>query len=265
MGRNILFVDDERSILNALQRELFEFDCEIFVAESGEEGLNILGKTPIDIVVSDMRMPGMDGHQFLLKVKNSYPSATRVVLSGYASENDRFASIIDGSSSLYFLKPWNGGELKDKLGKIFETRELYRSISMLEFANKLDNLSMITGLYDSVCRLIEKEADMSAIARVIENDPAVTASILRVVNSAFYNIKTGSIIQALNYLGLPSIKAIVLSCNLLESAHNPVPPFTIARHTHPRRIESWPESMQKCMGKSCLTILRPPVCFTISA
>lgn len=229
MGKNILFVDDERSILKSLERLFFEFDCEVFTAESGEEGLRILENQPIDIVVSDMRMPVMDGHQFLRLVKEKYPGTTRVVLSGYASENALFDSLIDGSNSLYLLKPWNGEELKNKIRKIFEARDMYRSIYLLDFVNKLENLSMITGIYNSVCRLIEHDADVSAIAKVIETDPTVTASVLRVVNSAFYNIKTGSVKQAIAFLGLPVVKSIVLSCNLLESVHGLIPPFTIAR------------------------------------
>ena len=229
----MLFVDDERAILNALERLFFDSDIEVFVAESGEEGLKILEKQPVDIVVSDMRMPVMNGHQFLHKVKSLYPSTTRIVLSGYASENELFASIIDGSNSIYLLKPWNNEELKEKIERIFNAREIYRNLAVLEFVNTLENLSMVTGIYNSVCRLIEQDADASAIAKVIEKDPVVTASVLRVVNSAFYNIKTGSVIQAIAYLGLPVIKSVVLSCSLIQSTHIHVPPFNaslLARH-----------------------------------
>ncbi|MBP2666352.1 MAG: putative signal transduction protein [Firmicutes bacterium] len=229
MGKSILLVDDEKSILASLERLFFDSDFEVSLAESGEEGLEILANQPIDIVISDMRMPVMDGHQFLRKVKERFPWTTRIILSGYASENELFETIIDGSSSLYLLKPWDGAEFKDKIGRIFEAREMYRNLSILEFANKLENLSMITGVYNSVCRLIEKDADVSAIARVIETDPTVAASVLRVVNSAFYNIKTGSIIQAITYLGLPVVKSIVLSCNLLQTVRIQVPPFNLSR------------------------------------
>ncbi len=229
MGKSILFVDDERSILKALERLVFDCDYEAFFAESGEEGLKILENQPIDIVVSDMRMPVMNGHQFLRKVKEKHPGTTRIVLSGYASENDLFESIIDGSSSLYLIKPWNGEKLKTTLERIFTARELYRNHAMLEFANKLENLSMIPGIYNSVNRLIEKDADISAIAKVIETDITVTAAILRVVNSAFYNIKTGSIQQAIKYLGLTTVKSIVLSCSIFQSVHILVPPFFAAK------------------------------------
>ncbi len=229
MRGKILFVDDERSILKALERLFFDCDCEVYFAESGAEGLKLMEKTPIDIVVSDMKMPVMDGHQFLRQVKALYPGTTRIILSGYASEHELFASIIDGSNSLYLLKPWKDEELKDTLGHILEAREMYRSLSILEFANKMENLSMIPGIYNSVCRLIEQDADASAIAKVIEQDPTVTAAVLRVVNSAFYNSKTASILQAITFLGLSVVKSIVLTCSLLQSVNIQVAPFNLNR------------------------------------
>ncbi len=229
MGRTILFVDDEQSILKSLERLFFDFDAEVFVAESGAEGLKIMETLPVDIVVSDMKMPIMDGHQFLRAVKALYPGTTRIVLSGYVSENDLFDSIIDGSNSLYLIKPWKGEELKSTINRILEAREMYRGLSILDFANKLENLSMIPGIYNSVCQLIEQDADVSAIANVIERDPAVTASVLRVVNSAFYNIKTASINQAITFLGLPVVKSIVLSCSLFQSVCMQVAPFNSQR------------------------------------
>ena len=229
MGRSILFVDDERSILKSLERLFFDSDLDVSFAESGAEGLRILASQPIDIVVSDMKMPEMDGHQFLRQVKKSFPGTTRIILSGFAGENELFESIIDGSNSLYLIKPWKGEELKATIERIFAARDLYRSLSILEFANKLENLSMIPGIYNSVCTLIEQDADVSAIAAVIEEDPTVTASVLRVVNSAFYNIKTASITQAITFLGLPVVKSIVLSCSLLQSVHIQVAPFNLQR------------------------------------
>lgn len=229
MGRSVLFVDDERSILKSLERLFFDSDIDALFADSGAEGLKILGNQPIDIVVSDMKMPEMDGHQFLRQVKKSFPGTTRIILSGYASENELFESIIDGSNSLYLLKPWKGEELKTTIEHIFAARDLYRNLSIFEFANKLENLSMIPGIYNSVSNLIEQDADISAIANVIEGDPTVTASVLRVVNSAFYNIKTASITQAITFLGLPVVKSIVLSCGLLQSVRIQVPPFNLQR------------------------------------
>jgi len=228
MGKQILFVDDEKSILKALERLFFDTDYEIFTADSGEEGLRILAANPIDVVVSDMRMPEMDGHQFLTKVKTLYPGTTRLILSGYAEEKEIFRSLINGSSNLYLFKPWDGDDLKKKLAQIFDSRQIFCNRALLDLANGLDNLSLITGIYNLVSKLIDQEAEITAIAKVIETDPSVTAAVLRIVNSAFYNIKTGSVSQAITFLGLPILKSIVLSCSLFKFAVIKVPPFSIA-------------------------------------
>lgn len=228
MGKSILFVDDERAILKSLERLFFDTDYEVFLAESGEEGLRILAENRVGIVVSDMRMPTMNGHEFLRRVKEKYPETTRIVLSGYANEREMVESIVDGSHGLYLLKPWKNEDLVEKIAHIFSARELYRSLSMLEFVNRLDNFSILPNVYTSVSRMIEQDAEISEIAGVIETDPAIAASVLRVVNSAFYKIKTGSIVQAITYLGLAEIKAIVLSSSLLQAVHIQVAPFTTA-------------------------------------
>ncbi|MDF2570464.1 MAG: hypothetical protein K0R55_2068 [Sporomusa sp.] len=232
MVKRILFVDDESSILKSLERLFFDSDYELLTAESGEAGLQILSDLAIDIVVSDMRMPGMDGHQFLKRVKNLYPSTTRLILSGYADENEILNSLIDGSCNLYLFKPWNGDDICQKITQIFETRQIFRNPNLLDIINGLENLSLVNGVYSSVCRLLDQEADIGAIARTIETDPAVTAAVLRIVNSAFYNVKTGSVTQAISFLGLTIVKSIVLSCSLFKAIHIKVPPFSVTRLTN---------------------------------
>lgn len=227
MGLRILFVDDERLILKSLERLFFDSDYEIFTAESGNDGLKILAEYPIDVVMSDMRMPGMDGHQFLKMVKNQYPSTTRLILSGYADEKEILNSLIDGSSNLYMLKPWDNEDLCEKLSKVYEARRIFANPVFLNIANGLENLALIIGLYDSVCQLINQDASVDAIARVVETDGAVTAAVLRIVNSACFNVKTGSVAKAITFLGLPAIKAIILSCSISKSVKIRVPPLSI--------------------------------------
>jgi len=231
LGKRILFVDDEKAILRAVDRLFFDCGYEVLTAESGEAGLGVLTAGPVDVVVSDIRMPGMDGHQFLRKVKALYPGTTRLILSGYAEESAILNSVVDGSSNMYLLKPWDGQDLKKKIAQILEARELFNNKTLLDFANRLDNLSMASGVYDSVVRLTEQGADMSQIAAAIETDPAVAAAVLRVANSAFHNVKTGSIAKAITFLGLTVIKTIVLSCSLFNFASIKVPPFSVKKLT----------------------------------
>ncbi|SMD02641.1 HDOD domain-containing protein [Sporomusa malonica] len=229
MGNRILFVDDERAILKAIERLFFDTDYEIVTADSGEAGLRILAEEQVDVVVSDIRMPGMDGHQFLRKVKTLYPATTRLILSGYAEENAILNSIVDGSSNMYLLKPWDGQELKNKIKQIFETREIFKSSAFLDMANKLENIAVAPGIYNSVAGLIERGSEIGQIAAIVETDPTISAAVLRVANSAFYNVKTGSVAKAITFLGLNATKAIVLSCSLFKFANIRIPPFNVKR------------------------------------
>lgn len=229
MGNRILFVDDEKPILRAIERLFFDSGFEVLTAQSGEAGLNLLAASPVDIVASDIRMPGMDGHQFLRKVKALHPETTRLILSGYAEESAILDSIMDGSSNLYLLKPWDGQEIKQKISQIFAARALFTNKALLDFANRLDNLSAVPGVYNQVVMLTEQGADVSQIAAAIEADPAVAAAVLRVANNAFINVKTGSVAKAIIFLGLTTVKTLVLSCALFTFAVIKVPPFSIRK------------------------------------
>lgn len=107
----ILCVDDEPSILSALRRLFRTQGYTVFVAGSGQEGLDLLAKEPIDLVISDMRMPHMDGAQFLEQVFAHWPDIKRILLTGYADASSTIAAVNQGKIWSYISKPWNDGEL----------------------------------------------------------------------------------------------------------------------------------------------------------
>ncbi len=107
----ILCVDDEPSILSALRRLFRTQGYTIFSAGSGQEGLDLLAKEPIDLVISDMRMPQMDGAQFLEQVFQRWPDTQRILLTGYADVASTIAAVNQGKIWSYISKPWNDGEL----------------------------------------------------------------------------------------------------------------------------------------------------------
>jgi len=136
----ILCVDDERNVLKALVR-LFAFEegYEIFTAESGEEGLDILEEEKdIQLVVSDYRMPGMNGVDFLAKVCELYPDTVRMVLSGYADTAAVVEAINLGQIFKFIPKPWNDDELKATFGMALQHQTLQRQNVQLnaELQNK---------------------------------------------------------------------------------------------------------------------------------
>ncbi|MEO0575481.1 MAG: response regulator [Pseudomonadota bacterium] len=106
-----LFVDDETSILNAVKRLCRKTDLNVLLASSGEEALDILDEHRVDIVVSDQRMPGMLGTDFLKEVGARYPDTVRCILSGYAEMDSVVAAINDGNVYRFMAKPWDDKEL----------------------------------------------------------------------------------------------------------------------------------------------------------
>jgi putative two-component system response regulator len=110
----ILFVDDEQPILNSMRRMFMNCGYDILTAESGEAGLEMIKNyPPVHIVVSDYRMPGMNGVEFLKTVNARWPDTVRIVLSGYADTANVIAAINDGQIFKVITKPWNDDDLKN--------------------------------------------------------------------------------------------------------------------------------------------------------
>ena len=211
MLKRILFVDDERSISQAFAKIFSNTEYEILVAGSGEEALTILKNYNADIIVADLRMPNMSGQQLLLTVKKMYPSINRMIVSSYIDENEVIKNIISGLCSTYILKPWEPKAIYDLISQLLSTKEKFHNNELLLIINQMENLSMRVGVYNAVNQLIEKDANIQMIARVIQSDPTVTVAVLRVANSAYSNLKTSSLTQAIAYLGLYVIRNIILS------------------------------------------------------
>lgn len=107
----LLFVDDEPSILSALRRLFRPEGYRILLAESGAAALELLAREPVDLVVSDMRMPGMDGARLLQAVRQRWPDVGRLLLTGYADIGSTMAAINEGEIQRYIAKPWDDQEL----------------------------------------------------------------------------------------------------------------------------------------------------------
>ncbi len=108
----ILFVDDEENILRTLRRLFMDEECEVYTASSGEEGLKILNDTgEIGVIVSDQRMPGMEGVDFLEQSRKVSPQSIRILLTGYADINAAVDAINRGGTFRYITKPWKDEDL----------------------------------------------------------------------------------------------------------------------------------------------------------
>ena len=122
--RTILLVDDEENILAALCRVLRREGYKILTARSGSEGLEQLRNHRVDVIVSDQRMPGMSGVEFLRQAKASYPETVRVVLSGYTELQSITDAINEGSIFKFLTKPWDDDLLVAKFAEAFRYKDL---------------------------------------------------------------------------------------------------------------------------------------------
>lgn len=120
----LLFVDDEMGILSSLRRLFRPHGYRILIAESGEQGLALLEENEVDLIISDMRMPVMDGAAFLKQVRQRWPAITRILLTGYADITSTVSAINEGEIYRYIAKPWDDQEIVAIVREAIERRRL---------------------------------------------------------------------------------------------------------------------------------------------
>ncbi len=168
VSRTLLIVDDEPNVLRSLKRLLVDVDCKVLTAQSGPDGLELFDKHGIHLVISDFRMPGMDGVVFLSQVKEKYPDTIRMILSGYADVESIVAAINEGEIYKFVAKPWNDHDLLTTILRAFEQYDLVQVNQVLETA------------------LLQRNAELEAVAQSLEEKVAERTHDLEVKNRALH-------------------------------------------------------------------------------
>lgn len=152
----ILCVDDELSILKSIKRLFMDSEFEVFTATSGDEGLVKLSEHyPIQVVMSDYRMPGMNGVEFLHEVCRSWPETVRVVLSGYADTASIVSAINEGEIYKFIPKPWNDDELKFAIKNAAERYTLHKK--NVELTEQLQDMNEeLQAVNENLEKLVQK-------------------------------------------------------------------------------------------------------------
>jgi putative nucleotidyltransferase with HDIG domain len=220
MSTRIVFVDDELNILQAMGRSFHgmrnEWNMEFL--SSGAAVLQSLAKAPADVIVSDMRMPGMDGWQLLTEVKKLYPQTVRLVLSGHADPSSVMHAV--GTAQLYLGKPCESGALK---AAIVQTQMLRQLLSSDRLALLVGEVGMLpsapTAFQEILVCLQNPAASLTDAAQIIGRDVAMTANIMKLVNSAFFGSRRPitTIDRAVAYLGMDTLGALVLGHSIFQS------------------------------------------------
>ncbi|MEM1445412.1 MAG: response regulator [Planctomycetota bacterium] len=239
----LLFVDDEPAILSSLRRSLRgQRDVwDMHFAEGGERGLRELEQAAergeaFDVVVSDMRMPGMDGAALLRCVQERFPSAIRFVLSGY-SEQELTIKLVN-TAHQYLSKPCDVATLIAAVDRAFHLRNTLNQPSLQSLVTKLGALPSPPTLYQKLTtQIADPNATLDDVAATVEQDPAMAGKILQLVNSSFFGYASSvqDVRQAVGLLGLSLLHALVLSIHLFEQAKRPHP-ATIGLQPHSFRV-----------------------------
>ena len=231
MKTRILFVDDEDLALRGLNRLLYPMrqEWEMEFLDSGEKALKRMAIAPFDVVVSDMRMPGMNGAELLNETMKRYPKTVRLILSGYA-DRDLILKCV-GSTHQYLAKPCDADALKMTVRRAAELERSMKSDTLRKLVTRCVILPSVPALYSEMIEALQDpETNIETIGSIIAKDGAMTAKILKLVNSAFFGLghKIADPNEAVAYLGTDTIKSLALCANAFsEFEHAQLQGFTV--------------------------------------
>jgi HD-like signal output (HDOD) protein/CheY-like chemotaxis protein len=217
--KTLLFVDDEPKVLQGLQRQLRSHRDEwaMDFVESGPQALAFMARQPVDIIVTDMRMPGMDGSQLLGEVLKRHPQTVRMILSGEAGH----AAILQlvGPAHQYLSKPCNADELQSAIGRALGLRDLLGNEKLKQLTTRIRNLPTLPALHEQLTEELRQDSpSLERVGKIISRDLGMTSKILQLVNSAYFGLDQpiNDPTEAAIYLGLNTIRSLALSVGIFS-------------------------------------------------
>jgi putative nucleotidyltransferase with HDIG domain len=212
--KRVLFVDDEPNILQGLRRMLrpMRDEWQMDFAGSGREALDILSRDPADVVVTDMRMPEMDGATLLEHIVERHPRIVRIVLSGHAERDSLMRAT--ALAHQYLGKPCDPDVLREKIAQAFALGTLLSDSRLNEVASRLTMLPALSGAYRDVLAELQSDDPCCArLAAMIERDLSMTAKLLQLANSSFFGqgARVCTCSDAVKLLGMDTVRGLVLS------------------------------------------------------
>lgn len=231
--KSILFVDDEPNILSGLKRmfRTLRQTIDFHFLESGREALDFMAENNVDIIVSDMRMPGMDGATLLTLVQEKHPHVIRIMLTGQADEDSILRTV--GVVHQFIAKPSDPETLRGVLERACALQDLMKNEQLKSLVSSIGKLPSLPAVYAQLQRKMkEPECSISDIAAIIEQDLAMSTKVLQLVNSSFFGFfkSIDSPARAVHLLGLDTVKALVLSVGIFSELKPTVARFFPAQH-----------------------------------
>lgn len=216
----VLFVDDDSAVLDGLRARLHarRTQWEMVFVESGSRAVTEMEHSPVDVIVTDVRMPAMDGIELLEIVRARWPDTIRIVLSGYAQEEQ--AARLLTNAHQYMSKPCEADALENLICRCVQLRDLLNEPRLRSLVGRIAHLpAMPRTCMDLRNAMANSDVSVREVARIVSDDPAVAAKVLQLVNSAFFRLarRITSIEQAVGYLGFNAIRTLVLSIEVFSA------------------------------------------------
>ena len=212
--KRILFVDDESKILDGIRRMLHQdgkrWEME-FVLE-GEAALQACEAADFDVVVSDMRMPGMDGATLLGYIRDRFPSTARIALSGYSDV--ALTTRVVPVAHRFLTKPCSASELRATIERVCTLQDILCAPEIRKIVGTIAELPSLSSTYISLTQALkDPSSTIDQVAGLIGHDVAMSAKVLQLVNSSFFGLSQNvtSLQNAVGYLGMETIKNLALA------------------------------------------------------
>jgi HD-like signal output (HDOD) protein/CheY-like chemotaxis protein len=218
--RRILFVDDEPKVLEALRRMLRpqRNTWDMAFAPGGEAALALMEASPFDVVVSDMRMPVMDGAALLCRVRELYPQMVRIVLSGHTELSTALRVV--PVAHQFLAKPCDPEMLRVAIERACHLKALLNDEPIRRTVAALGDLPSVPRTYEALTQaLADPDTPLQKVSNIVEQDVGVSAKVLQLVNSAFFGVahSVTNIQSAVSYLGINTLKNLVLSVEIFRA------------------------------------------------
>jgi HD-like signal output (HDOD) protein len=237
--KSIVFVDDDPALLEGLRVRLYKHrhDWSMKFLLDGARAIAEFEENRVDLIVSDVRMPGMGGGQLLGILKERWPATIRIILSGYsdATQALRLASL----AHQYIAKPCDAEEVENVIERCFLLQELLESDSLRGIVGRIGRLPAAPKVYARLqTALAAPDVTADDIGRIVNADAAIASKVLQIANSAFFRLRKPivRIKDAVTYLGFATIRNLVMSAEIFAEWKMPailageVDPEYLQRH-----------------------------------
>ncbi len=214
--RKILFVDNDPNATQKSRKMLKAMcpDWEIETSVSGEEALDLMAKSPFDVIVSDIRIQGMDGIELLGTVSKRYPETVRIIHSEFS---DLRSTMIVHQ---FLMKPCSAETMRNTIVRTCKLRDLLRDETLRKVVTGIKNLPSLPSIYNAIVKEMQSpEGSLQKVGYLIAQDVSMSAKILQLVNSAFFALpkKITDPRRASVFVGIETLKSLVLSIHVFSS------------------------------------------------